>query len=135
MLRRFPLVALAGAVTLASLTPAEARTRVVYAKRITYLRAINNILIGLIPTHRYRVQVMSPKRRGFVVSGTQDYVYIANRYLRTRSITLAHKGTTPGSFTLTAPPLGRVSQWTLGMSVTLTGGRDISVKITDLGKR
>ncbi len=132
MFRRiFPLAA-AVAFTLAAL-PAYAHSGVVAQRTTKKLPGIY-LSHGLLPGHRYRLQVTSSGHRPIFGYGFEYYTYISDRLLHAGSHSLQIRGTTPTSLTLTQPIGNKLAEWDFVVTVQLRTGRGMTVRLIDLGK-
>jgi hypothetical protein len=86
------------------------------------------------PRHRYQIQVQATGRERFAGYGVENYVYVANRQLRSgfKSLTLA--GATPYSMTISQPSSAKLTQWILAVNVQINGGHGLTVRFVDLGR-
>lgn len=127
------LLAAAGAGGIAP-SPALARPHVVTQK--TGSHGYVFLVAGLLPTHRYSVQVLSKGKRSFTGHGTEYLTFFYKNRLSNAARPHTFTGTTPHSF-LIKPPTGNFQMTGWGLAVQLRlGSRNISltVKVLDLGK-
>ena len=133
MLKRFAPAALSLAVFLTFAPGAHAAQRLVTQKSTTtggvYLTA--QLLAG----HHYRVDVGAPKHTLFSGMGGENYTYVSQQHLLTDTKPFQLKGTTPKSFIIRQGIKGRVTGWILYMDVSLARGKNITVRILDLGTK
>jgi hypothetical protein len=131
--RSVPMITVA-VISLSAVLPAHATGKVVYQKSTKALQSLT-VLQGLLPKHSYRVSVTSPKKRSYVVYGNETYLYVYKGVLGSGTKNVKQVGKTPASFVLKQPYSGDMRQWLLGISVGITRGKGLTVKITDLGTK
>lgn len=135
MPRRLFLLLSAFALLWGLTTPALARTRVVAQK--SSKQPLGNVFLraNLASGHVYRVQVTASGHQPFTGYGTEQAVGVANGRLFTAPASLTLKGTTPRSFTVRQPAPGKLSEWVLVVQIRLTRGKNLTVRVLDLGKQ
>jgi hypothetical protein len=94
-----------------------------------------SITKGLVPSHKYRLDISSTGHVKFVGQGFQDYTYVNNHMLGEGTKPLSVKGTTPRSFVLTIPVKGDVRSWIIGLAVQDTVHKPLKVRLVDLGHK
>ncbi len=115
-----------------SITPAHAATHIVTQKTTKKLGTVT-LSTGLTPGRLYRIQVLATGHRAFNGHGFEYYTYVSKDRLLTQSKPIAVSGKTPQSFQVVAPTSQRVTEWILAVSVVLTRGNGLTVRILDVG--
>jgi len=130
-LRRI-LICLVVATGLLSVVPAHASTRIVTQKTAKKLGTVT-LSTGLVSGRLYRIEVLATGHRAFNGHGFEYYTYVSQHRLFTQSKPIALSGKTPQSFQVGAPTSQRVTEWILAVSVGLTRGNGLTVRILDVG--
>lgn len=122
------------ATGLLSVAPAHAATHIVTQKTSKKLGTVT-LSTGLAPGRHYRIQVLATGHRAFSGHGFEYYTYVSKDRLFTQSKPIVLSGKTPQSFQVGAPTPQRVTEWILAVSVVLTRGNGLTVRILDVGSK
>jgi len=122
------------ATGLLSVAPAHAATHIVTQKTTKKLGTVT-LSTGLAPGRHYRIQVLATGHRAFSGHGFEYYTYVSKDRLFTQSKPIVLSGKTPQSFQVGAPTSQRVTEWILAVSVVLTRGNGLTVRILDVGSK
>jgi hypothetical protein len=132
--KRFILFVSAALLGLVLTAPSFAASHVIFQKGNKTTTSVN-VLVGLAPGHAYKIEITSPSKHPYLVSGFQDYRYVANKMLHSSTKGVKRKGRTPASFVLTQPHVPSLDQWILGADISVTKGHGVIVRVVDLGIR
>jgi len=127
-------ICLVVAAGLLSVAPAHAATHIVTQKTS---KKFGTVILrsGLAPGHLYRIQVLATGHRAFSGQGFEYYTYVSNHRLFTQSKPIALSGKTPQSFQVGPPTSHGMTEWILAVSVALTRGNGLTVRILDVGSK
>jgi len=130
---------LAGALGLTeafvSATGAFAGSHVVAQKSTTRHNSAIYLSHSLSPRHAYYVGISAYGRKAFSGYATEFYVGVQSGRVFTGNANVAMSGTTPHTFRLKQPAAAGVRQWSVAITLRLTSGGAVTVRLVDLGAR
>jgi hypothetical protein len=116
-------------------TPALARPHVVAQRSSIKNSGTVTLIKGLLPGHRYRLQVRPGKRTTFKTVGFEHYTYFQKGLLGERNSAVHFSGTAPGSVTFGQPVNFPLSSWALAVNIKLGAATHLTVRLVDLGRQ
>jgi hypothetical protein len=130
------LFAVLGGITLAAaaLTPALAKAHLVYQQGSVFGNSAVYVSRGLLPGHRYRIDVVSNGHIKIAALGTQQITYVEKGRMGTLAKPVKFVGTTPYSHVLKQPASIRALAWIFAMQVSDAVRKPLTVKLYDLGR-
>jgi len=93
------------------------------------------VVAGLVPAHRYRIDVSAPAHIKFSALGIEDYNGIYKKSLFQSSKPVKFQGTTPRSYVIVQPIKQTLSGWTIALNVTNPKRKVLTVRLVDLGRQ
>lgn len=133
--RRFLMILMICVAAFAFAAPALAGSHVVAQKTSKSLQGTVFLSLGLTSGHIYRIDVRAKGHQPFVGNAIEHYITVYKGQLLTGSKSLALNGTAPKSFTATQPRNSKLSSWLMALSVHLKSGRNLNVRLVDLGRK
>jgi hypothetical protein len=88
---------------------------------------------SLRPGHRYRLDLSGNRGASFSGNALEQYVYVVRKRLASGTKVLTLQGSAPRSFQVGQPVKGKVSSWSLTVSIQ-TRGAHMRASLVDLGK-
>jgi hypothetical protein len=128
-----PLALLFGLTASPAVAQSLSHTRILVEKSSHDALATIFLAHGLLPGRRYQLLVRSPHHASFTVIGFENYSFVSNRQFHTGEKNLNLRGHTPHVILLSQPLKGHLRSWTLAVTIHLTSGQGLTVKVVDSG--
>ena len=113
--------------------PAFARS-ITVAQKTTKSAASLLLTAGLLPCHRYRIDIIAPAHRTFGALAVENFMYVSNGRLSSATKTVTIRGTASKSVKLPTPSVqGQITGWNVEISVQLAAGKGLTARVVDTG--
>ena len=139
MSRRLFTIFLAPVLMCALAAPALAqshratRTHVIAQKSAKKGSDVVILSSGLIPGHRYRIEVLSSGKFPVAANGFQNYAYRSNHHIAAGTKPFSLRGKTPYTYKIPLPISSKLSEWSITVQTIISGEHPLTVRYRDLG--